>query len=114
VTTVQDGAGHGEVRRDAVDAALATVTDPELPMSVVDLGLICAVRIDGGRVEVDMTLTSTGCPCRDLLVDDVRNAAAAVRGVSDVQVNVVWDEPWTSNRVSSAGRKLLALWGIGS
>jgi phenylacetate-CoA oxygenase PaaJ subunit len=113
MTTAVGGHGAG-VTRDAVYAALSAVNDPELPMSVVELGLIYDVRVDGASVEVDMTFTSTGCPCHDMMTDDVRDAVAALDGVSRVEVGVVWDPPWTSDRMAPSGRKLLALWGIGS
>jgi metal-sulfur cluster biosynthetic enzyme len=107
-------AGGAEVTRGEVYAALAAVLDPELPMSVVDLGLICDVRVDGTVVEVDMTLTSTGCPVHDLIVGDVHDTVAAIEGVSAARVNVVWDRPWTSDRIAPRGRRQLAAWGIGS
>jgi metal-sulfur cluster biosynthetic enzyme len=112
--TGQNGDPSAGVTREDVYAALSAVRDPELPMSVVDLGLIYDVRVDGTEVEVDMTLTSTGCPVHDLMVEDVRAAAAAVGGVSAARVSVVWDPPWTSNRIAPGGRRLLATWGIGS
>jgi metal-sulfur cluster biosynthetic enzyme len=113
MTAVAGGHGVG-VTRDAVYAALSAVNDPELPMSVVELGLIYDVRLVGSLVEIDMTLTSTGCPCHDLMTGDVHDAVAALDGVSGVEVNVVWDPPWTRDRLAPGGRKLLAFWGIAS
>jgi metal-sulfur cluster biosynthetic enzyme len=107
-------ASGAPVTREGVYAALTSVKDPELPISVVDLGLIYDVRVDGTVVEVDMTLTSTGCPVHDLLVDAVRATVAATEGVSDTRVNVVWDPPWTSARIAPRGREQMASWGIGS
>jgi metal-sulfur cluster biosynthetic enzyme len=103
-----------EVTAEDVYQALSEVTDPELPISVVDLGLIYDVRLVGTDVEIDMTLTSTGCPVHDLLVEDVRAAVAALDGVSETRVSVVWDPPWTSDRIAMGARRLLATWGIGS
>jgi metal-sulfur cluster biosynthetic enzyme len=108
-----DPGGVGATR-DQVYAALSAVRDPELPMSVVDLGLIYDVRVSGTSVDIDMTFTSTGCPVHDLMTDDVHDAAAALDGVSSVRVNIVWDPPWTSGRIAPRGRSLLSAWGISS
>lgn len=99
---------------ETVTTALREVRDPELPLSVVDLGLIYDVVVDGAYIRVDMTLTSMGCPCHDVLVDDVRERLAAMPGVERAVVDIVWDPPWTSARITPAGREALANWGIGS
>ena len=99
---------------DAVLTALREVRDPELPLSVIDLGLIYDTAVDGTTVRVDMTLTSMGCPCHDVLVDAVRDRIAAMPGVEHAHVDIVWDPPWTSARITPAGREALANWGIGS
>lgn len=99
---------------DAVYDALGEVRDPELPLSVLDLGLIYDVAVAGATVRVAMTLTSMGCPCHDILVDDVRARLAALPGVEQANVELVWDPPWTSERITRAGREALASWGIGS
>lgn len=109
------------VTSDLVLAALRAVQDPEIPIDVVELGLIYDVRIDatatadtvGCHVEVDMTLTSMGCPCHDLIVDDVRAAVAALDGVAEVDVQVVWDPPWDRSRLGDAGVRYLPIIGIG-
>lgn len=93
-------------------AALREVDDPEFPISVVDLGLVYDVRRDGGRVEVDLTFTAIGCPCMNLIEDDVRERLAAEPGVEHVEVRVVWDPPWTRDRLTPAGRELLRKFGV--
>ena len=85
----------------AVRAALATVVDPELRMSIVDLGLVYDVRIDGDRVTVRMTLTSPGCPLGDVLVGWARQAVRGVRGVEAADIQLTFDPPWSPDR---AGR----------
>lgn len=81
--------------------ALGTVQDPEAGMSIVDLGLVYGVAFDGKRVRVEMTMTSPACPVGPYLVDE---SAAAIRAVApagmDVQVDLVWDPPWTPERMS--------------
>jgi phenylacetate-CoA oxygenase PaaJ subunit len=99
---------------DQVMKTISLVRDPELPMSVVDMGLIYNVAVDDRAVTVDMTLTSMGCPCHDLIQDDVRDHVAQMPGVDRVEVNIVWDPPWTRARITPSGRKALANWGIKS
>ncbi len=83
-----------------------------MPINIVDLGLVYGVRIDGGRVRVDLTFTAMGCPATDLLVTDIRDRLLAEPGVMSVELNVVWNPPWTSARLSPAGRETLIAWGL--
>ncbi|MDX1611684.1 MAG: metal-sulfur cluster assembly factor, partial [Candidatus Thermoplasmatota archaeon] len=88
------------VTEDEVWAALESVDDPELPLSIVDMGLIYDVRVEpeqggGAHVEVDMTFTAMGCPAMDLLRGDVHEALADLEGIDEVQLRTVWDPPWT-------------------
>ena len=92
--------------------ALRQVTDPEYPLSIVDLGMVYGVRVDGGAVAVDMTFTSIGCPAIDMLVHDVREAVTAVPAVTAVTVGVVWDPPWSKDCISDRGRRVLAMYGV--
>jgi metal-sulfur cluster biosynthetic enzyme len=92
--------------------ALAEVEDPEMPINIVDLGLVYGVHIDRGRVRVDLTFTAMGCPATDLLVADIRDRLAAEPGVTSVELNVVWNPPWTAARLSPAGRETLIAWGL--
>jgi phenylacetate-CoA oxygenase PaaJ subunit len=93
-------------------AALAEVQDPEMPVNVVDLGLIYGLREAGGRVTVDLTFTAMGCPAADFIVSDVRDRLLAEPGVSEVEIHVVWDPPWTTARMTPAGREALEAWGL--
>jgi phenylacetate-CoA oxygenase PaaJ subunit len=93
-------------------AALAEVADPEMPVNIVDLGLIYGVRQEGGRVTVDLTFTAMGCPAADFIISDVREALLALPGVETVEVQIVWDPPWTSERLSPAARDALVMWGL--
>lgn len=85
--------------REQVMEALMPVIDPELGFSVVDLGLIYDIRTEGRRVEVDMTFTSMGCPQGDHLYERVRQGVSGVPGVEEAVVNIVWDPPWSGDRV---------------
>lgn len=91
---------------------LAEVVDPELPVSIVDLGLVYAVRVEDGRVEIDLTLTSMGCPCTDWITEDIEERVGHLPGVSEVRIALVWDPPWTLERISGAGRAALVSAGI--
>lgn len=90
------------VSEDDVRAALRTVEDPEAGMSVLDLGLVYEIALESGRVRVDMTMTSPACPASEYIVDE---AAAAIRAMApegtDVEVRLVWDPPWTPERMSA-------------
>lgn len=93
---------------DAVIAACQTVYDPEIPVSVYELGLIYAIEIaDGGRVRVEMTLTAPGCPSAQELPVQIREAIMAVEGATYCDVDVVWDPPWTPVRMSEDARLAL-------
>ncbi len=92
--------------------ALKEVEDPEMPVNIVDLGLVYGLRHDAGRVEVDVTFTAMGCPATEFILDDIRERLLAEPGVQEVKVNVVWSPPWTSARISQEGRDALQMWGV--
>lgn len=92
-----------------VMAALATVYDPEIPVDIVELGLIYDVRIDSGRVEVDMTLTNPGCPVAETFPGMVQDAILKVKGVKSAKVTLVWDPPWDPGRMSEEAKLKLGL-----
>ncbi len=92
--------------------ALAEVRDPEMPVNIVDLGLVYGLRLEGGRVHVDLTFTAMGCPAAGFILEDVRERLLAEPGVEDVEVEVVWDPPWTAARLTPAGREALEMWGL--
>ncbi|MGH7589374.1 MAG: metal-sulfur cluster assembly factor [Gemmatimonadota bacterium] len=97
----------------AVWEALGGVTDPELPVSLVDLGMVYGVEVGAdGAVDLDLTFTSIGCPGMEMILDDVRAAVGALPGVSDVRVRIVWSPPWTKSRLSPRGRLLLQAAGL--
>lgn len=79
---------------------LQLVDDPELGLDVVSLGLVYGVEIDGGDVCVRMTLTTQGCPMHDAMLPAVQAALAGLPGVERVEVDLVWDPPWTPERLS--------------
>ena len=82
-----------------VTDALRTVIDPELGMSIVDLGLVYGIAIARGHVRITMTLTAPGCPLHDVMPGWVRMAVRQVAGVDDVEVDVTFDPPWSLDRI---------------
>ncbi len=93
--------------------ALKVVRDPEIPVNVVDLGLIYELDInDKGEVEIDMTLTSMGCPVQDMIQADAELACMNVEGVKKVTVEFVWTPPWTTDKMTEEGKKQMRMFGF--
>ncbi len=95
-----------------VISALTEVTDPEMPISIVDMGMIYDVRVNGSHVEVDMTFTAIACPAMEMLISDVKEKINELPGAPSVQVNIVWNPPWTKSRLSERGRDILQSFGV--
>jgi len=92
--------------------ALKVVKDPEIPINVVDLGLIYGVKVNpNGIVDIDMTLTAIGCPVQDMIKADAELAVMRVPGVKGVNVDFVWSPPWTPAKMSEEGKKQLRMFG---
>ncbi len=96
----------------SVWAALKEVMDPEFPISLVDLGLIYDVRRRGRTIEIDLTFTATACPCMEFIHEDIRARLLREEAIDDVQINQVWDPPWTADRITEEGRKVLKSFGV--
>jgi FeS assembly SUF system protein len=95
---------------DRVVEALKTVYDPELPLNIYDLGLIYSIDVDdAGSVRVRMTLTAPACPVAGSLPGEIRDKIAAVEGVTAADVELVWDPPWTRDRLSEEAKLELGL-----
>jgi metal-sulfur cluster biosynthetic enzyme len=92
--------------------ALREVLDPEIPISLVDLGLIYDVRRVGAAVEVDLTFTATACPCMAFIHFDIQDRLQREPGVDEVRVNEVWDPAWNKSRISPHGRETLRTFGV--
>lgn len=102
----------GEAPLEAgVIAALRTVFDPEIPVNIYDLGLIYALTVDEetGNVHIRMTLTAPGCPVAHTFPAIVGDAVRSLDGVTDVQVELVWDPPWSREMMSEAARLQLGM-----
>lgn len=97
----------------ALWSALGEVKDPEMPMvSLADLGMVHKVVVEGGRAAVELIPTFVGCPALDFMRRQVVERLSLVEGVDGVEVHFVFDEPWTSSRITAEGRERLAMAGI--
>jgi metal-sulfur cluster biosynthetic enzyme len=94
-----------------VRAALAEVLDPEYPVSVVDMGLVRGIEVEGATVRVDVAYCSLGCPCIELIDDDIRVCLLELDGVERVEVREVFDR-WTRRDISTKGLELLRASGV--
>ena len=96
--------------RDQIIEQLKTVYDPEIPVDIYELGLIYEVEVDPeGRAAIRMTLTSPMCPAAEVLPPEVESKARSVEGVSSVQLDLVWDPPWTPDMMSEAAKLELGM-----
>ncbi len=98
-----------QIRSRAIEAqvleVLRTTYDPEIPVNIYDMGLIYGIDVDpAGAVTVRMTLTSPGCPVAGTLPGEVEDRIRGIEGVTQARVEVVWDPPWTPERMSEAAR----------
>ena len=92
--------------------ALRSVSDPEYPLSVVELGMIYGVRLKKGTADIRMTFTSIGCPAMEMIAADIRDAVVAIPGIDIVNIDVVWSPPWTKDCITDRGKKVLAMHGV--
>ncbi len=97
--------------RDAMQRALKTVFDPEIPVDIWELGLIYDLFVTAdGVAAIRMTLTAPGCPAAQILPGQVADAVRGIAGISDAKVDVVWEPSWTKDRMSDAAKLQLGLW----
>jgi FeS assembly SUF system protein len=105
-----DSSSEAEGLEPQIIAALKTCFDPEIPVNIYELGLIYSLNVTAeGNVQIRMTLTSPACPVAGSLVQEVENKTRAVPGVTNAQVELVWDPPWDQTRMSEAAQLQLGL-----
>ena len=90
-----------------VQEVLRTCYDPEIPVDIVNLGLVYEVLVEGDRVEVKMTTTAAGCPVGNYMVGEAKRVLARLEGVKEVDVELVYDPPWQEKMISEEGRRIL-------
>jgi FeS assembly SUF system protein len=106
----ESGPAGEESLREAVIAALRTVYDPEIPVNIYDLGLIYTLEVDAeGNVRLEMTLTAPGCPVAQTFPQTVEERVSTVPGVKTAAVELVWDPPWSRERMSEAAQLQLGM-----
>ena len=104
MSETQPADSNTAVTEEQVIKVLRSVYDPEIPVSIYDLGMIYGIRIDRDRVHVRMTLTTPACPVAGILPGQVETRVKALEGVSDATVELVWDPPWTPDKMSEAAK----------
>jgi len=105
---------NGPVEKEQLWEALRKVFDPEIPVNIVDLGLVYSLdtseRLEGGhKVDMQMTLTAPGCGMGPVIAEDAKNHLEAVPGVAEAEVNIVWDPPWNQDMITEEGKMILGL-----
>jgi metal-sulfur cluster biosynthetic enzyme len=103
------------VNPDQIRDSLMQCMDPEVPLSIVDMGLIYGIDVtDNNDVNIKMTMTTKGCPLHETMVDDVKRYAKKVSGVNNVDVEIVWDPPWTMDKMSDNAKAMMKTMGAQS
>ena len=97
------------VTTDDVYGQLKQVFDPEIPVNIVDLGLVYDVQVEGSTCNVKMTLTSQACPEAKTIPDVVRRRVTSIEGIENTEVSVVWEPQWTPQMISPEGRQILGI-----
>ena len=101
-----------EYPHDEIWDALRTVPDPEMAISIVDMGLVVAAERSGSTAHITLTYTAMGCPAMEMIEEDIHAALLALPGVGDVEIETVWEPVWTKSRLSADGRDALMLQGV--
>ncbi|MFO7588827.1 MAG: metal-sulfur cluster assembly factor [Gemmatimonadota bacterium] len=105
----------GSPPADLVEAAwraLHEVPDPEFPISLPDLGLVYDIEAAGSTVRVTVTFTASACPCVEFIKWDIRERLLEEPGIEDVVIEITWDPPWTTDRITERGRRALKRAGV--
>ena len=98
-----------QLTKDEVIEALKEVYDPEIPVNIVDLGLVYDIEVSDGEVAIEMTLTAQGCGMGPYIAQQAEWRVAELPGVEDVEVELVWDPPWSPELITEDGKRLLGL-----
>lgn len=115
MTAAVDTAAPAAAKDETIErlwAALHDVEDPEFPMSIVDMGLVFDVQKLGACAKVKMTFTAMGCPCMDMIIEDIRARLQQEPDIDEVEVEIVWSPVWTKARLTERGREIMLLNGV--
>lgn len=105
------GEGATGLERD-VWAALYSVEDPEMPVSIVDLGLIYDLDVENEIAHIEMTLTYSGCPAREIIFEEIEHAVETVAGIDEAEIRLVWAPDWSMEMVTEQGKEALREFGL--
>jgi len=97
------------VSKDEIVSVLKDCYDPEIPINIYDLGLVYDINIDNENVGIKMTLTAPGCMMGGMIAEEVKARVKAVSGVKDAQVDLVWDPPWTPDKMSTEAKAQMGI-----
>ena len=101
-----------QVTTEQITDSLKQCMDPEVPLSIVDMGLIYGINVnENNDVDIKMTMTTQGCPLHETMVDDVKRYTKKVSGVNNVNVEIVWDPPWTMDKMSDDAKAMMKKMG---
>lgn len=109
---VEEARSQANPEEERLWLALEDVHDPEFPVSVLDMGLIYGIQRRERTAVVHLTFTSMGCPCMEFIIDDIRERLLLEPDVDEVIIEIVWDPPWTRNRLSPRAVEKLKSWGV--
>ena len=99
------------ISKDQVYVQLKKCMDPEIPINVVDLGLIYGVEIEAEKdVNIKMTMTTRGCPLHNTMVNDVKKHVGKIKGIGNINVEIVWDPPWSIDKMDPTARDSHRIW----
>jgi metal-sulfur cluster biosynthetic enzyme len=109
----EKAAAGGAVTREMALEALKVVKDPEIPVNIVDLGLVYKCEVsETGVVDIEMTLTSVGCPVQDMIKADAELALMRLEGVTGVNVDFIWTPPWGTHKMTEDGKRQMRMFGF--
>ncbi len=106
---MSEATGENGVTEEDIMAVLGDIYDPEIPVDIVNLGLVYGVVIEGECVNIDMTMTSPGCPAAAQIVAEAKYLVEEIPGVSEVNIEIVWDPPWDPGKMSEAAKESLGM-----
>lgn len=90
-------------------SALKTCYDPEIPVNIVDLGLVYGLKMNKGNIDIKMTLTSPACPLTDFVEQEIKNKLTILNGVKNIKIEFVWNPPWSKDKMAASARRQLGL-----
>ena len=107
--TPSAGSPEGEVTENKILEVLSNVYDPEIPIDIVNLGLIYGIEIDGGNVRISMTMTAPGCPASTQIAGESKILVGEIPGVENVEIELVWDPPWDPSKMSEEAQDSMGI-----